>query len=157
MEHPVSLYQDQIHVPLVIKYPKQTAASSVAEVASGADLMPTIVEAAGIPAVPVEGVSLLHPSKERFVFAERFPCGEDNKDKRLGIKKSAVMQGKWKLIVNADGSRDDSETEMLPDKAVADSMLAALDARKLSPRSSGKPVQVSPETLERLKSLGYAR
>jgi len=153
MEHPVSVYQNQIHVPLVIKYPRQTTSSTVTEAVSGVDLLPTILEIAGVAVQPsVDGVSLLHLPKERFVYAERFPCGADNNDRRLGVRKLAAMQGDRKLIWNVDGSADKTEAGLAPAQATV-----GFDLRKLQTPNTGKQVPVSPERLERLKSNGYAR
>src|SRR5581483_6523316 len=59
MEHTVSVYQDQVHVPLIIHYPRQTQAETVDTTVSHVDLMPTILDVLGYPMPkPTQGRSL---------------------------------------------------------------------------------------------------
>ncbi|HEY7697001.1 MAG TPA: sulfatase, partial [Vicinamibacteria bacterium] len=48
-EHGQTLYQEMVHVPLLVKWPGEPAPRRVASLVSQADLFPTILEAAGIP------------------------------------------------------------------------------------------------------------
>lgn len=70
--HSENLYDELLHVPLVIKLPTGRARSSLAEKAdalvSHVDLAPTILEALGLPALPGSvGRSLMGPSEGRAV------------------------------------------------------------------------------------------
>lgn len=65
VEHDVSTSQSQLHVPLIVKYPHQTAPDRVDTRTSHVDLMPTMMEVAGLPVPPgVEGISLRRANAE---------------------------------------------------------------------------------------------
>ncbi len=66
-EHGQTLYQEMVHVPLLVKWPGAPAPRRVPGVVSQTDLFPTILEAAGIePAdTPYAGVSLRRLAAER--------------------------------------------------------------------------------------------
>ena len=74
MGHNVTLYQDQVHVALVIKYPRPAPSRVIDDLASQVDLLPTMLEVAGLPAPRgLPGTSLLHlaAASGRTVMSER--------------------------------------------------------------------------------------
>ncbi|HKJ24096.1 MAG TPA: sulfatase, partial [Myxococcota bacterium] len=59
--HGHTLYEEQIHVPLVMKLPGRPAAEPVTDLVSIMDALPTVAEVAGWPSpAEIEGRSLLH-------------------------------------------------------------------------------------------------
>jgi arylsulfatase len=66
-EHGQTLYQEMVHVPLLVKWPGKPAPRRVVGLVSQADLFPTILEAAGIPTEEgaYGGISLQRALDER--------------------------------------------------------------------------------------------
>ena len=174
MEHAFgSLYQDQIRVPLLVKYPGQHEAQRSDALVSQVDFLPTVLEAAGIALPPgLQGQSLRSP-RERdsgVVFADSFARRDLHDNARLRGSRRAVFSGNLKLIVWTAGAPELYDLAADPNELhnlyrPADPQGAALMARihtwvaaipsRPSPAQSAKPADNS--TLEKLKSLGYAR
>jgi arylsulfatase A-like enzyme len=166
--HTRTLYQEQTHVPLIVKGPGGRSQRLVQRHVSLVDLMPSIVEAAGL-AVPGSyvhaGRSLAiagQPVEQtRPVFAET---------RRQGAFRSAIVDG-WKLIRNLEGGTAD-ELYFLADDPGETTNLAAEQPEELErigailttwedeleraaiPDDAIAP-ELSEEEIERLKSLGY--
>jgi arylsulfatase A-like enzyme len=167
MRHDTSVYQNQIHVPLIVKYPGQTKADRVDALASHVDLMPTILEIARVEAPPgIQGVSLLHLAEEanRDVAAEF--SGNYTPGFNLPCCKYALYSGTRKFIYSLHGSpeiydlaADPSEDHNLyrPDAPESVALRARLNlwSRRTAPRFLQSD-KVDAEAVERLKSLGYA-
>jgi len=104
------LYQEQVHVPLVIRAPSLPAGAKVSDLVRTIDIMPTILELAGIEeASTMEGQSLvavargegtLDPSREAYSDSVNLltygatPGFRDVKDDML----FCVVRGDWKYI-----------------------------------------------------------
>ena len=100
--HAVSLLRDQIHVPLVVKYPKQEVAEDVQSVVSLVDVMPTVLDAVGgeIPR-GLHGRPLQRLLQGRDVFAEHFRPGHALwAGDWLGGSQTAVLVDDRKLVVH---------------------------------------------------------
>jgi len=167
--HGTLVYEDEVHVPLLVKYPGQTAARRVDAPVSHVDLMPTVLDCLGIRApAQLQGRSLwsdgLQP--DRTLFAESFPLEYFSKmDPRLNRIERAMRQGSWKLIVSSSGRH--ALYDLADDPAETHDLYAAnpAEAQKLSalfydwecrlPRPSAVRPGVDESTLKRLKSLGY--
>ena len=100
------LYNEIIHVPLVIKLPGETAGKRCDTPVEQADIAPTLAALAGVPApADWEGQSLIGacgdtesggPDSDRAIFSMNF-----EQNPRFGALKTgsvAVVQGRWKLI-----------------------------------------------------------
>lgn len=95
------LYEDVIHVPLIIKEPGQIIGRRIATLAEQVDLMPTLLCLAGVPIVDrVEGSPLLPLSNTQrehdAVFSMDF-----ERSPRFGTLSSgtvAIIERKWKYI-----------------------------------------------------------
>ncbi|MGH9366162.1 MAG: sulfatase [Thermoanaerobaculia bacterium] len=90
-----NLYNDQIHVPLVVRFPRQApGAKEIRYPVAHVDVLPTILETASVR-VPsgVRGRSLLSDAKDRAVLVEQFRHG-----------KYAVITNGMKLIQATTGS-----------------------------------------------------
>lgn len=96
-----ALHEDLVRVPLVIKEPGQHSPRAVDQLSEQADLLPTILELAGLAAPSqIEGVSLVPALRgkgsERAVFAMNF-----QQSKRLGPLDTgtvAMVEGRWKYV-----------------------------------------------------------
>jgi len=171
----LSLYDDQIHVPLLIRYPGGTRRAVIDRPAAGVDILPTILQVAGAP-VPkdIAGQSLAEPiAADREVLAESFPGGRAyfTNSGRFNRMYRGVMTASQKYIASTSGSpelydllRDPAESKNLYNPGAAQSREAAerLSAwgRAIAQTTHGPvnmrvPGKLDRETVERLRSLGY--
>jgi arylsulfatase A-like enzyme len=163
------VYQDQVHVPLIIKYPQIGKKTVVNEFVSLVDLMPTILDLVDheVPA-GVQGKSLLklEHTSEREVVSESFATGSRrNMHPRFRRVERAIFLDPFKFISSTNGkrelydlSKDPHEQHNLykPDDPVSQELEAKLDewVKSIRPHPS-QPAKLDRETLDRLKSLGY--
>jgi arylsulfatase A-like enzyme len=168
LNHGVSVYQDQVSVPLLIKYPRQEAGRTDDRLASTVDLLPTVLDVAGLgPAEGVAGTSLRGPAPDapRTVTAESYPfLFELNPDFRRTER--AVFRGPLKLVVSTSGKRELYDLSADGDErrnlyAERDSVARDLEARlegwlevTVSQADSGE-VKLDGATRDRLEALGY--
>jgi arylsulfatase A-like enzyme len=177
-EHGHSMYQELIHVPLIIKLPARyhRGRAVVSTRVRQIDIMPTVFDVLGIePPASFDGQSLLplitgqgEEPPDRPAFSE---------GTLYGIDKVAYYEGRYKYILNlADGSgelydvqADPLETDNLLDSRMADAerMRAALAGFRdsLQARSDRLPAPMGvdltgkdgSELRSQLKALGYVR
>lgn len=170
MGHGVSVYQDQIYVPFIIKYPAGHQPGVFERPVSHVDLLPTILDASGFQ-VPAGGPgrSLLADSEpDRLLISESFPRGVlVDLSPRFRRVERALVAGRLKLITSTTGKRElydlgidaDERRDLSHDRRAAATLLATsltawVDSAARQPRS---PAKIDKQTLERLRSLGYAR
>jgi arylsulfatase A-like enzyme len=171
LKHATSVYQDQVHVPLIIKYPTITKKSVVNEFVSLVDLMPTVVDVLGYEVPPgVRGQSLLklEHTNGREVISESFATGSRRgMHPRFRRVERAIFLGTFKLISSTNGKRELYDLSKDPheqhnlyraDDPVSQQLEAKLDewVKSVRPRR-GQPAKLDRETLDRLKSLGYVQ
>ena len=165
--HRVSLYDPLVHVPLLVKQPQQTRGERVDGKVQLVDILPTLLEAAGI-SVPagVQGASLWHPRDTAFAELYRDRWIVEEHGERFDRDLVSYEEDRWKLIRRSEGSDElyelqvgtASERERLVNRPELterlalqlDSMLAELP--RADTRSGPAP---DPEQLERLRDLGY--
>jgi arylsulfatase A-like enzyme len=170
--HGVSVYQEHIHVPLLIKFPKGSPGekwhgTSRAEAVNSVDLLPTIFDVIGYPAPTLDGVSVLRVSPEitRPIYSESFSSHALLAITKTDRVQRAIITGKWKLI------EAPSEKPQLYD-LVADSR-EQKDLRNSEPQLAnslagtlklwasraavkhGREDRPDRQTMDALKSLGY--
>ena len=170
--HGTTLYDEQIHVPLIVKPAGAHAIAQVRdELATSLDIAPTIVEAAHLkPPAVMQGHALPldagpAPARES-TFAE-----EDLEGNVL----QAVRTRAWKLVTANPGNprglapeelydlpRDPGEHQnvIASTPAEADAMRAALGRAVLEAREHGgasEQIGMDPATKARLKALGYTQ
>ena len=168
--HGVSTYEDQVHVPLFIKFPHQSTPRAVRGLVSHVDILPTVLHVLGIPNPPkVQGISLVNPGdlSSRTVFTESFPVQPWTREKLLlNRTERAVRRGPYKLIVSDHGKHElfdvESDPRELHNLTVLDLPQAAgLESemrewlRMVPAQAVSKPV--NEEQMRRLKGLGYVR
>lgn len=169
VSHGVSLYQDQIHVPLVIKYPNTSEETQVNEFVSLTDVTPTILAAAGVD-VPsnLAGRDLHQPPSQDTaeVFSESYPhehfVGLDPRFQRV---EWAIFVGSQKLIWSTAGKRE--RYDLLQDPLEKRNLYGPNDETSLRLEArlkqwldsvvddSQQQTPLDGDALERLKSLGY--
>jgi arylsulfatase A-like enzyme len=170
MEHALgSVYEDQIRIPLLIKYPGQREVRRCDFLASQVDILPTVLDVAGYPApAGVQGKSLRLPRRESdAVFAEsQTTSGVELSPRFRGIRR-AILTGDLKLETWTVGppelydlSVDPGEEHNLytPGNPRAAALLSRLASWTASiPRLPDDPPKPHTIDIERLKSLGYAQ
>lgn len=95
------LYDDLIHIPLIIKEPRQEEGVRVKTVAEQIDLMPTILDLAGVPMDgPAEGRSLKPALRgqamDGSVYSMNFE--QNSRFKTLTNGSVAMIEGRWKYV-----------------------------------------------------------
>ena len=168
-------FENQIHVPLLIKMPGQRTGAQVDNLVQGIDILPTILSVLGRP-VPEDleghlaGESTAVVSE---VFFSRYPGGPVFSDNVDATRPSSwvVVKGDWKLMLLSDGGKrlfrpvdEPDETrdfaEVYPEvaKEMEEHLRALLPpsafADYLSPITHD---DLDVPTLERLRSLGYVQ
>ncbi len=173
------IYNEQLHVPLVMKLPKATDEEPrhSPRLASVVDVIPTLVGALELPVPPAflqqfDGVNLLKPEEsERFVLAERVHRDREWEPGR----RYALIDSSWKLLHLTEGQdvlydmrtdRGELQNAIGAHPQIAEQMRAhieeilssekrALQERRASGDDSYSPPPLSPKTLEALRALGY--
>ncbi|MHC4218861.1 MAG: sulfatase family protein [Planctomycetota bacterium] len=175
------LFEEQIKAPFIIRGPGVPEGRRVPDLVRTIDIAPTVLELAGFDPGGLDaadGRSLVpvldgkSPEPPLVAYADsvnmltyRSPLGEaDEKNDML----FAVTDGRWKYIHHLireeeselyDLTRDPGELTNLyavhPQEV--ERLLADLAARPFPPASSQSRGRMSPEDIERLRSLGYLR
>lgn len=169
-EHAKTLYQEQLRVPLLIRVPGQ-GGRRVDVPIQHADLLPTLLDLAGLPALAgLEGRSLrsLIESGGSSTIQPRELISNLDLD---GVESAAILRWPWKLVHTTVGPRagerelfdlqgDPGETRnVAAEKPFLVRYLAARLAQRLAAgRAAGAPAAETPEDAELhqdLKALGY--
>jgi choline-sulfatase len=154
--HGVSVYQNQVHVPLLVKYPGQTQPARVETPVSLLDVMPTVLAVAGL-----DGRAAQRP---RPALAESFPGARLYRMKpRFHRIQRAVVDGDLELLVATNGrhelydlSRDPEELDDRYDAQLAKPLEAELEGFLAEPAARRMAPHTDAETQARLRALGYA-
>lgn len=172
LRHGLSLHEELVHVPLILRLPGQREPRRLDEVVSLLDLGPTLLDLAGVP-IPesFEGRSWLRPRDPgspplavgaRLEFRTNRPLGW------------FVRQGPWKLLLDADGAElfhlasDPLETTDVSERHPIAAGYLETELRRRSPafaRASPEPVALDEGLSEEerrkldeaLRALGYTQ
>lgn len=172
IQHAVSVYQDQVYVPLLVKLPNSLQSEIVNQVVSSIDILPTVLDVLEIDfKIPNgQGISLLNidPTVDRFVISESYPnAGLRKKHERFKEVQRAIYSGSLKLIESTasnlelfDLSEDPNElTDLSESRPSATERLHTQYTKWLSITSRIYGIHdndnLNPEVLLRLKTLGY--
>jgi arylsulfatase A-like enzyme len=171
--HLVSVYQDQVHVPLIIRYPGSGARAVVGERVSGVDILPTVMDVLGYAAPGgIEGKSLLRlrPAETRVLISESFPVKSylDMHPTRFHRVQRAMFAGSLKFVGSTAGERELYDLSRDPEEErnicggeygeTCREMQANLQRwARLTGRDTGPAVKLNRDTLNRLRSLGYVQ
>jgi arylsulfatase A-like enzyme len=164
-----SVYQDAVQVPLLVKYPAQHEGLRSDALASHVDILPTVLDLAGIaPPQGISGRSLRNSrTDEDAVFAEAWAIGKQDANPRLRGARRAIYAGGWKLIVWTAGQPE--LYDLAADPAESRNLYQSGDPRaaELTKRISAwiasipnivvKPGKVDKSTLDRIRGLGYTQ
>jgi arylsulfatase A-like enzyme len=180
--HKNNLYAETVRVPLLVKYPGQREGRRDARLASQVDVLPTVLEAAGIAVgFPVHGRSLRAPDPDpgRAVLyeleASRYYGAADGSIAARSSPWRAIRRGELKLVERAGpggegrarelyrvsrdpGERDDLAAREPERVAELERDLAAELARAAADAARyrrGGPAELSAEERAQLEALGY--
>ncbi|MGJ5820362.1 sulfatase [Paludibaculum fermentans] len=171
MEHGVSVYQDQVHVPLIVKYPGQHTRKDVDVTVSLVDLFPTVLDVIGAPAPRrLAGITLRKADQlgARPVYSESYALWQKwGVEERFADVERAVYLGGLKMVLTTRGRRelydlaaDPNETRDLiaskPEQAAQlERLLRTWQQNYVKP--GDQELGMGQEAVDRLKSLGYVQ
>ncbi len=155
--HGHSLYQEQLHVPLIIWHPALAGGTSEVSV-SLVDIAPTLLDWLGVEGQSGDGRSMSH-SLAGGSFDPQRPLYASGV--AFGPRRGAVLSGRHKLIsggavvpdLEFDLAQDPLEESPLP-RVHAD-LAALLAAHRRDENLDGAPPDIDAETLTELQELGY--
>lgn len=166
MVHGSGLHKEMLHVPLILKLPGQASARRITHRVQNVDVMPTILEALGLP-VPaqVQGSSVLPggPRRREAVFAEA-AFGDAHRHVKL-------MKGRFSFVGDPRSLSDSRLHDLLADSLEVQDVAARHPSmhrrlrqeadrfsmnneRRRVPLARTAPV-IDEETGERVRALGY--
>jgi arylsulfatase A-like enzyme len=168
LRHGVSLYQSQINIPLIIKYPNQTSFVEIQSPVNLVDLAPTVLRSLGMELPEIlDGSSLFdsEPPRGRFLVAESYiDARKVGLNRRyVGIDR-AILSGRFKYMTFRtapaelyDLVTDPSELDNL---AGRDGPVSAELNRELGDwlqrvQPPAAPMLMEKENRERFEALGY--
>jgi arylsulfatase A-like enzyme len=151
--HGATLYDEILQVPLILSVPGLESGVVRTQV-STVDVVPTLLELAGLPGVDGDGRSLLDPDSDREVFAATSDVG--------ALSQVCVRRPDWKLIRHlADGREEAYRLDVDPRELADRNAEAPEDLRAALERELGdvERRELSPEeeaiVVARLENLGY--
>jgi arylsulfatase A-like enzyme len=159
--HRESLWDSTMHIPLVIRGPGIEAGSRSDQLVALTDVLPTILELAGLPQEQkIQGHSLLSESPRERVDALTDPWFGENHSFAVRTRRYKVLWPAEGRVVAFDLQADPREERPL--KRVPEDLIGARDAyrARLSQAASlqreALPSRMLPsEEVERLRALGY--
>jgi arylsulfatase A-like enzyme len=161
LDHGNGVYETEVRIPLIVRLPGQREGRRVARLVHLVDVMPTILEATGLPRpAELHGDSLWH-SERRYP-----PVSYTDHFRDSSRTHHAIYRDPWKLIRRSDevvelyNIRDDPEETSDLSGQRADLVVAlsrALDAfeQTVVPRFELQPPPQDADLLERLRAIGY--
>ena len=173
VEHSKDVYQEAIHVPLVVKSPRQRQANVVHRPVSLTQVPATVLPWAGLEKEALPPALHVHQHGHPIIAENYFSRDWDFTDPRWAGRfdriRTALYEGSWKYIHSTDGAdalynldtdpnEQDNQKAEEPDRfqAMRSRCVAAIATyRKANPEASDD-VDVPPEsTQDELRALGY--
>lgn len=168
--HANNVYETEVRVPLIVRYPGQQEGRHVDSVVHMVDVFPTLVEALGTePPVGQQGNRLLSNHRTHPVVASLTPWTSQSESKARSTQPQlAVYRDPWKLVQTADGTaelydiredpREHSDLATVrPDVVFELRQELRLYEDAVRPRFGTEATELDDETLQRLKALGYVK
>jgi len=169
------LYQEQIRVPLLIRFPGAPEGVRVTDLVRTIDIVPTLLDALGLkPPAPVEGRSLLplmtgSPEPPRIAYADQLNLYDLNAAmlarRPLDDLLYCAMDGTWKLVYRPTHPEQSELYHLAEDPRELENLYSDGHAEVARLREeldrfdgfveSSFGEGVDAEVLERLRSLGY--
>jgi arylsulfatase A-like enzyme len=170
LEHSSSVYQDQIGVPLIVKYPHSGEKRVIDTNVSQIDIFPTILSATSLPPVSgVQGTDLreIATAGNRTLFSTSFEPFFSTVAPTMKRTEYAVISGSHKLVVSTRGQtqlfdlaadpNEQSDISAAQPATVQELRKILADHIRSAPKLKTTQTTVSSKDLQRLKSLGYVQ
>lgn len=173
VEHSKDVFQETVHVPLVVKMPGQVAVNQVERPVSLTQVAPTLLAdldvktEAHVPSLWEQDAA--YPILSENYYSRDWDFNDARWEGRFDRIRTACFDGPWKLIHSSDGDHalfnlktdpreQDNQYESDPDRANA--LRRVLDAARKrfapEPTTAGKPTKpLEPDDKARLRALGY--
>ena len=129
--HGATLYDEIVHVPLILSAPGQLDPGVVREQVRSIDLMPTLLEPTDVPSGEIDGTSLLEEEGDRTAVIAGTDMG--------ALTKLAVRMPPWKLILDVESGEEEAYR-------------LDLDPRELQSRSADVPAELREIVFRELES-----
>jgi arylsulfatase A-like enzyme len=129
--HGATLYDEIVQVPLILSVPGRLEHAAVGGQVRTVDLMPTLLELAGLPARETDGESLLHVDADRPAVIVGTDMG--------ALTKLAVRRPPWKLILHVESGEEEAYQ-------------LETDPRELSSRPADVPPELRQLVFQELES-----
>ncbi len=171
MGHGYLLYNELVHVPLLLHAPGRIAPQAVSHPVSTLEIFPSIVDLLGMPKLGsrIDGTSFLPLVEgEEAGWGDRMPLFEVE----YHTRKVGVVHWPWKVIFDRDSSvwevynieTDRAEAKEL--EASTRDVPAVVEAKEritryisqesvVAPKATLPPIEYSDKEIEKLKTLGY--
>jgi arylsulfatase A-like enzyme len=164
-EHSHTLYNELLHVPLMIKFDRSRYSSKIIRRhVRSVDIMPTVLDILNIEdSIEVDGMSLMPMINGRQQGFEQFVIAERDMEECLKPQCWSVIRGRWKLYNTClyDLERDPGETVDVSDDHMDIKRTLRRGALRYMQRNrimnTRKRAEIDKEELERLRSLGYIK
>jgi len=143
--HGHTIYQDQLKVPLIIKFPDGPAGRIIGQTVRSIDISPTILDYLGVKTdSKLEGVSLMSLLRkgDQAELAKTIYIELDNFNGRFSLR-GVIRDNRWKLILTESSSLRDIEK---------DGPLELYDLEK-DPGENENVLELKPETAGNLREL----
>lgn len=170
VNHGVSVYQDQVHIPLIIRYPNTNKGRIVNELVSSVNLLPTILDTLGYDiSEDFERKSLLksEPNSSESVVSESYTAGQMLQlPKGFNFVERALFSGVYKFISSTAGKRELYDLSKDPDEKKNLYSIDDAKSRELEEKMNqwlktttkdeyDVPPKLNKGALDRLRALGY--
>jgi arylsulfatase A-like enzyme len=169
--HKMSLYQHQVHVPLIIKYPGSARTGAVDTIVGDVDILPKMLDVIGVaPPRSLDGRTLrtVRPDGPACAMSQssttRYSFSGPPDD---GFAEVSLTCGSYKLIRSHDGALELFDLSSDPDelhnvygaRTVPRAWLTILEATLDEARRQGQGARpaIEPDVANRLRALGYVR
>jgi len=169
-QHGSSLFEEQIHVPLLIKLPGNCAAGTVvSDVAQQVDILPTVLDLAGVsPPAGLPGTSLVPAAVCGTPLPQDRPIYSQFGGAKFSLSLESVVVANYKLIHDFDArsiklfdvAADPQEThDLAAERRLRSAYLAslAIPFRGAASAAPEREHAIDAATRERLRALGYGR
>jgi arylsulfatase A-like enzyme len=163
-DHGIFVYENVLHVPLIVKVPN-VPPGRVNDIVRLVDVMPTVLDFAGVPAPTADGVSLAGLMRGTTGHLDLEAYSESLYPRRFGWSPvRSLRAGRFKLIEAPRREMYDLEKDPFEQRNLYQDRrpLAALLERRLVTLEGGAPARqiagdetVAPDLRRRLASLGY--
>jgi arylsulfatase A-like enzyme len=169
--HQHSLYQELLHVPLIVRVPKAEGGRRVTDRVELIDVMPTLLNLLGVAApAGIQGRSfeplLTGESWEERPSISETTMATKSRDAKKNSDSWAIYRGQYKLIVFAENhypielydlARDPGEKEPLADRELASRLLEDYQGwiEQVPVADGDQTIELEEGIREMLESLGY--